>query len=75
MKSTLLSILIFIIVFAALKLNVLKLLDGNILLYISLVFFIGVIGCALYFVGIPKSDKTDILSKTQPKEREDDAKE
>lgn len=75
MKSTLLSILIFIIVFAALKLNVLKLLDGNILLYISLVFFIGVIGSALYFVGIPKSDKNDILSKTQPKEREDDAEE
>lgn len=75
MKSTLLSILIFIVIFTALKFNVLKLLDGNVLLYISLVFFIGVIGSALYFVGIPKSDKGNIPTKIQPKEREDDAKE
>jgi hypothetical protein len=75
MKSTLISILIFIVIFTALKLNVLKLLDGNILLYISLVFFVGVIGSALYFVGIPKPEKNNLPPEIQSKERKDDAKE
>jgi hypothetical protein len=69
MKSTLLSILIFIVVFTALKLNILKLIDNDVLFYISIVFFIGVVGSALYFVGIPKNGITNSL----PKEREDDA--
>lgn len=72
MKSTFLSILIFIVVFTALKLNILKLLDNNVLLYISIALFIGVIGSALYFVGIPKPNQQ---TKSLPKERDDDAKE
>lgn len=54
MKSVLLSFLMFIVVFTALKFNVLRIFDHHIIVYVSWTAFVIVIFCALYFIGAPK---------------------
>lgn len=68
MKSVFISILMFIVVFTALKFNILSLFDNRIILYVSIVCLIIVIGCALYFIGIPGStDAKKVTTETQEK--------
>lgn len=76
MKSVFLSILIFIVVFSLLKMNVLMLVDNHFFVPIALGAFIIVLGCAIYFVGLPKTgDMVDKLKQiSHPEEKEDDEK-
>lgn len=68
MKSVFLSFLMFIIVFTALKLDILHVLDNSFMIYIALVGLLIVVACGLYFVGIPKlSDIKKQINKTQEK--------
>ena len=64
MKSLFWSILIIAIVFIAIKLNILIIFDGHALFYTAIIGFACVIGCAIYFVGLPKKDS----STGQPKD-------
>lgn len=76
MKSVFLSILIFVAVFSMLKMNVLALIDNRFFTPLALGAFIIVIGCAVYFVGLPKAG--DAAAKLQqpplPEEKKDDKK-
>ena len=66
MKSLFWSILIIVIVFTAIKLNILIIFDGHALFYTAIIGFACVIGCALYFVGLPKNDSSADLPKNTP---------
>ena len=57
MKSVFISILMFIVLFTALKFNILVVFEGRILFYISIICFVCVIVGALFFVGLPKKNK------------------
>lgn len=66
MKSLFWSILIIVIVFIAIKLNILIIFDGHALFYTAIIGFACVIGCAVYFVGLPKKDSSAGLPKDVP---------
>lgn len=66
MKSLFWSILIIVIVFTAIKLNILIIFDGNALFYTAIIGFACVIGCAVYLVGLPKKDSSAGLPKDVP---------
>lgn len=66
MKSLFWSILIIVIVFIAIKLNILIIFDGHALFYTAIIGFACVIGCAVYFVGLPKKDPSAGLPKDVP---------
>ena len=70
MKSILLSILMFIVIFTALKFNILSLIDNHIIFYVAIIGIIVVIISALYFVGVPKL--SDFKKPTLKKEEEKD---
>ena len=53
MKSVVLTFLMLVIIFAVLKTNVLAIVDVNVLEIVFFVLFVIVMGCAVYFVGIP----------------------
>lgn len=68
MKSIFISFLMFIVVFTALKFDILSLFDNSFMIYIALTGLFIVIACGLYFVGIPKlSDIKKQINKTQEK--------
>lgn len=74
MKSIILTIFMFIVIFASLHFGIMDVISSNVFSYASYIIFIAVILCAVYFVGLPKKQKTDSTSATeQPtseKERE-----
>lgn len=74
MKSVILSFLMFIVVFTALKFNVLRIFDHHIIVYVSLTAFIIVIFCALYFIGTPKWRDVQSTFKKKPEEKNDEQK-
>ena len=70
MKSVFLSILMFIVVFTALKLNILRIFDHHIIVYTALISFIVVLACAFYFVGLPKASDLRKSYKKRKEERD-----
>ena len=71
MKSVFLSILMFVVVFTALKFNILALLSSQLLVYIAIFAMIVVMICGLYFIGVPKvSDFKKAPSATGEKKDE-----
>ena len=72
MKSVLGTFLIFIIIFGLLKMNIIGVLNSTTFHVVSYASLIIVVGCAVYFIGMPsfskKSKNTD--DKTL-KERQD----
>ena len=53
MKSVVVTFLMFVVVFILLKFDALALIDNSIFRIGSFVLFCCVLGCAIYFVGIP----------------------
>ena len=74
MKSVLLSFLMFIVVFTALKFNVLRIFDHHIIVYVSWTAFVIVIFCALHFIGAPKWQGVKNAFKKKPEEKNDEQK-
>lgn len=74
MKSVLLSFLMFIVVFSALKFNILRVFDHHIVVWLAAISFIIVVGCAIYFVGAPKWKDIKNAFKKMPKEKNDEQK-
>lgn len=71
MKSVFLSILMFILVFTALKLNILRLFDGHILFYISICSIIIAFICGVYYVGVPKFSDFNKFPQKKPEDKDD----
>lgn len=59
MKSVFLTILIFIGIFAIVKMNVLTIIDSSYFHYLAYISLAIVIICALIIVGIPKFSNSD----------------
>ena len=60
MKSVLMTFLMFFVVFASIQMGILDVINSGLFHFIAYAAFAVVIGCAVYFVGIPKfSDDTD----------------
>lgn len=57
MKSVLLTFLMFFVIFALLKMNILDVFSNTVFHIISYISIITVLGCAVYFVGIPSRTK------------------
>lgn len=74
MKSVLLSFLMFIVVFTALKLDILKVFDSHIIVWLAAISFVIVMGCALYFIGVPRWKDIKNTFKKMPKEKNDEQK-
>lgn len=70
MKSVFLSILMFIVVFTALKLNILRIFDHHIIVYAALIGFVVVLICAFYFVGVPKASDFKKAFRKKSEERD-----
>lgn len=69
----------FFVVFALLKMNILDLFSNTIFHIISFICLISVVGCAIYFVGIPSRTKelamqTDDKTNDKKKEQNNDEK-
>lgn len=71
MKSVFLSVLMFAIVFAALKFDILRLFDNHIIFYIAIIVVIIVISGGLYFVGIPKVSDLKKSFQKKPEDKDD----
>ena len=72
MKSVFLSFFIFLIVFIVLRSDILSVVSTNIFSYITFGAFLLVIGCALYFVGIPKTSENSPEPNEETKESDDE---
>lgn len=72
MKSVFLSFFIFLIVFIVLRSDILSVVSTNTFSYITFGAFLLVIGCALYFVGIPKMSENSPKSNEETKESDDE---
>ena len=72
MKSVFLSFFIFLIVFIVLRSDILSVVSTNIFSYITFGAFLLVIGCALYFVGIPKMSENSPKTNEETKESDDE---
>ena len=57
MKSVLGTFLIFIVIFGLLKMNIIGVLNSTTFHIIGYAALILVVGCAIYFVGMPSVDK------------------
>lgn len=77
MKSVLITFVIFFVIFALLKMNILDIFSNTIFHIISYASLITVVGCAIYFVGIPSRTKEIMLqnddkNNDQKKEQNND---
>lgn len=72
MKSIFLSFFIFLIVFIVLRSDILSVVSTNTFSYITFGAFLLVIGCALYFVGIPKISENSPEPNEETKESDDE---
>lgn len=68
MKSVILTFLMFIVIFIILKADAVSIIDNGIFKIASFVLFFAVLGCAVYFVGIP--DFRKIKSEMEKIEKE-----
>jgi uncharacterized membrane protein YidH (DUF202 family) len=74
MKSVLLSFLMFIVVFTAIKFDILRIFDHHIVVWLAGISFIIVMGCALYFIGAPKWADIKNAFKKMPREKNNEQK-
>lgn len=64
MKSVLLTFLIFFIIFTLLKMNILDVISSGIFHFISYACILTVIGCGIFFIGLPsRSNSSQQLSE------------
>ena len=70
MKSVILSIILFIIVFTALELGAIKLLDNRITIYFGLSSVIISLILALHYVGLPSDSNSTTKSNKTLKKKE-----
>ncbi len=63
MKSIVITLLMFIVVFSLVSFNVLDILDNKIFSYSVRIIFLMVMFCAFIFVGIPQNKYTSRFSK------------
>lgn len=68
MKSVLLTFLIFFIIFALLKMNILDVISSDVFHFISYACVFTVIGCAVFFIGFPSRSNS---SQQLPEKNED----
>ena len=72
MRNAILSLLVLIIILVLIRHDVLNLLTSDIFHYIAYGTFIVVMGSAVYFVGIKKTNKQETPAETQRKDNPDD---
>ena len=68
MKSVLLTFLIFFIIFALLKMNILDVISSDVFHFVSYACVFTVIGCAVFFIGFPSRSNS---SQQLPEKNED----
>lgn len=76
MKSVLGTFLIFIVIFGLLKMNIIGVLNSTTFHVISYIALVLVVGCAVYFVGMPslgKKNKNAVEKTSQERQDKDES--